>query len=120
DKRVARPAGGLEFRLHHAGLDILVADDSGADAGIRELIGEERTRKAGVTARGAKLHVPAGAIGQEACIRDELNRLGTELADRIHHLGRKLTRSRIDYEWPLIAGLHDDVSAVAEQHIHIA
>ncbi len=69
---------------------------------------------------GAQLRIAAGAIRKEAGVDDELNRLVAEFANRLDHFIGELTGSAVDHKWSLVARLHHDVPAIAQQHVDVS
>ena len=116
EKRIAGPAFCGTFEQLQMVLHILMADDRRAFTRVGELSGKERTQHAGVVAGRPQFHVAARKIGLESGIDDELNRLIAELSYGRDDLIGDLSRAGIHHHGPLIAHLHRDVAAVADQH----
>ena len=64
--------------------------------------------------------VGAGVIGVHVRVDDDADRLVGDRTDGREHIGATPSSAGIDHEDAFLAGLHDDVSAGADEHVHLA
>ena len=122
---VGRNRGRRCAGVLHARLDVDVRDHRRLRGGIAEEPGhaarrrldEERSEQTRIPAGGGKQTIAARVLAAKTRVDDELDRVGTERADGRQHLVGELALARIDDERALVAGLDDDVGAIADHHV---
>ena len=120
EEGVGRQRIGRTLRRVQPVLHVLMRHDGGADAGIAELQREERPANTQVSAGLAQRLVATRSIGKKTGVGNELHRLVAQRADGGERFGGARTGAGIDDEHAFAADLHDDVSAVTDEHVDVA
>ena len=115
--RGERPRRRFARRRAHAPEDVLVREDVGRvqpESRVAWSVSAERP-----AGRRDQL-IGAGVIVVHVRVDDEADRLVRDRADGGEHVGATPSSAGIDDEDAFLAGLYDDVSAGADDHVHLA
>ena len=96
-----------------------MSHDSGRSAHARRAQGQESSDHAGIGAGILQGLVAASVVSMEAGVGDVAEWFGREAADFGKNLAGESACAGVNNESSLVASLHNDVRAIADQHVNV-